>query len=110
MSTSASPRPPRVVIVGAGMAGLAAARALRHAPVTVHLVDAHNYTTFPPLLFQVATCFISPEEVARPVRALLPRNRRAEFLVGRVVEVDWAGKEVLLEGGGRLGFDFLVLA
>lgn len=110
MSTSAPPRPPRVVIVGAGMAGLAAARALRHAPVTVHLVDAHNFTTFPPLLFQVATCFISPEEVARPVRAVLPRNRRAEFRVGRVVEVDWAGKEVRLEDGGHLGFDFLVLA
>lgn len=73
---NASDRPPRphVVVIGAGMAGLATARVLSRAPVTVQLIDTHNYTTFPPLLFQVATCFISPAEVARPVRALLRRG------------------------------------
>jgi NADH dehydrogenase FAD-containing subunit len=73
MNATDRPAPPRVVVVGAGMAGLATVRALSRAPVTVELVDSHNYTTFPPLLFQVATCFISPAEVARPIRALAAR-------------------------------------
>ncbi|HET7244682.1 MAG TPA: NAD(P)/FAD-dependent oxidoreductase [Streptosporangiaceae bacterium] len=101
---------PRVVIVGAGMAGLATVRALARAPVTVQLIDTHNYTTFPPLLFQVATCFISPAEVARPVRALLRRNPAASFLMGHVVDVDWPGRRVLLEDGSAAAFDYLVLA
>jgi NADH dehydrogenase FAD-containing subunit len=75
MNASQGPARPRVVIVGAGMAGLATVRALARAPVTVQLIDTHNYTAFPPLLFQVATCFISPAEVARPVRALLRRGQ-----------------------------------
>jgi NADH dehydrogenase len=110
MNASQGPARPRVVIVGAGMAGLAAARALARAPVAVQLIDAHNYTTFPPLLFQVATCFISPEEVARPVRALLRRNPAASFVMGRVVDVDWPGRRVLLEDGTAAAFDYLVLA
>jgi NADH dehydrogenase FAD-containing subunit len=74
MNASVRPARPRVVVVGGGMAGLATVRALSRAPVTVQLIDAHNYTTFPPLLFQVATCFISPAEVARPIRGLLRRS------------------------------------
>ena len=101
---------PRVVIVGAGMAGLATVRALARAPVTVQLIDTHNYTTFPPLLFQVATCFISPAEVVRPVRALLRRNPAASFVMGRVVDLDWPGRRVLLEDGTAAAFDYLVLA
>jgi len=92
------------------MAGLATARALRRAPVSVQLIDAHNYTTFPPLLFQVATCFISPAEVARPIRGLLRGRSRTAFLVGRVSGVDWAARQVLLDGGDTVGFDYLVLA
>jgi len=68
MHASGTPARPQVVVIGAGMAGLATVRALAHAPVTVQLIDAHNYTLFPPLLFQVATCFISSAEVARPIR------------------------------------------
>jgi NADH:ubiquinone reductase (H+-translocating) len=101
---------PRVVVVGAGMAGLAAVRALSRAPVTVQLIDTHNYTMFPPLLFQVATCFISPAEVARPIRALLRRSPAATFRMGRVVGVDWPGQRLLLDDGAAAGFDYLVLA
>lgn len=101
---------PTVVIVGAGMAGLATARALARAPVTVQLIDTHNYTTFPPLLFQVATCFISPAEVARPVRAQLRRNPAASFRMGRAVDVDWPRQQVLLDDGTAAAFDYLVLA
>ena len=52
MNASERSAPPRVVVVGAGMAGLATVRALSRAPVTVQLIDAHNYTSFPPLLFR----------------------------------------------------------
>jgi NADH:quinone reductase (non-electrogenic) len=110
MNASQGPARPRVVIVGAGMAGLAAVRALARAPVTVQLIDTHNYTTFPPLLFQVATCFISPAEVARPIRALLRRNPAASFVMGRVAGVDWPGRQVLLDDGTAAAFDYLVLA
>ncbi len=110
MNSSQGLARPRVVIVGAGMAGLAAVRALARAPVTVQLIDTHNYTTFPPLLFQVATCFISPAEVARPIRALVRRNPAASFRMGRVVDVDWPGQQVLLDDGTAAAFDYLVLA
>ena len=110
MHATSRPARPRVVVVGAGMAGLAAVRALARAPVTVQLIDAHNYTTFPPLLFQVATCFISPAEVARPIRAQLRGNPAATFRLGRVMDVDWPGQKVLLDDGGAVGFDYLVLA
>jgi NADH:quinone reductase (non-electrogenic) len=109
MNASVKPARPRVVVVGGGMAGLATVRALSRAPVTVQLIDAHNYTTFPPLLFQVATCFISPAEVARPIRALLRRSP-ASFRMGRVAGVDWPGRRVLLDDGDAVGFDYLVLA
>jgi NADH:ubiquinone reductase (H+-translocating) len=70
---------PTVVVVGAGMAELATVRALSRSAVSVRLIDAHNYTTFPPLLFQVATGFISPAEVTRPVRGLLRGHPMATF-------------------------------
>ena len=101
---------PRVVIVGAGMAGLATVRALGSAPVSVQLIDAHNYTTFPPLLFQVATCFISPQEVARPIRAIVRRRTGTTFRVGHVIGVDWPGRTVRLDDGDAVPFDHLVLA
>lgn len=101
---------PAVVVVGAGMAGLAAVRALMRGPCRVTLIDAHNYTTFPPLLFQVATCFLSPTDVTHPVRGLLRRHREVQFRLGRVADVDWGRKHVLLDDGHTVGFDYLVLA
>lgn len=101
---------PAVVVVGAGMAGLAAVRALVRIPCRITLIDAHNYTTFPPLLFQVATCFLSPTDVTHPVRGLLRRHREVQFRLGRVADVDWAGRHVLLEDGDVVGYDYLVLA
>lgn len=101
---------PRVVIVGAGMAGLAAGRALRRAPGSVLLIDQHNYTTFPPLLFQVASCFISPAEVAHPVRAALRRLPNAEFRLASVTGIDFEAGLVRLDGGDEVPYDYLVLA
>lgn len=101
---------PAVVVVGAGMAGLASVRALVRVPCRVTLIDTHNYTTFPPLLFQVATCFLAPTDVTHPVRSLLRRHRKVQFRLGRVADVDWGSKSVLLEDGHAVGFDYLVLA
>ena len=73
---SAGATRPRVVIVGAGFGGLRAARALGNAPVDIVLVDRHNYHLFQPLLYQVATAGLEPEQIARPVRsARVPHDR-----------------------------------
>jgi len=70
---------PRVVIAGAWFGGLTCARALRHVPVEVLLIDRNNYHLFTPLLYQVASALLDPGEVARPVRALIRPLANAEF-------------------------------
>ncbi len=66
---------PRVVIVGAGFGGLEAALALRHAPVQVTVIDRNNHYVFQPLLYQVATAYLSPADITAPIRNVLRRNR-----------------------------------
>jgi NADH dehydrogenase len=100
---------PRVVIVGAGFGGLAAARALREVPVDVVLVDQHNYHLFQPLMYQVATALLDPSEIAYPVRAALRRHRNVDFRLARVTGVDLGGR-VVLTTAGELTYDHLVLA
>src|SRR5437667_9597193 len=87
-------RRPTVVIVGAGFGGLRAARALRKAPVDVVLVDRHNYHLFQPLLYQVATAGLEPEEIARPVRAILRRQSNTEFRMTEVTGLEAGGKRI----------------
>lgn len=101
---------PRVVIVGAGFGGLNLARRLRKAPVEVLLVDQNNYHTFQPLLYQVATAGLEPEEIAHAVRGIFQRQRNFRFRLGSVVTVDRERKEIWLADGDRIGYDFLVLA
>jgi len=103
-------RRPRVVIIGAGFAGLYAAKALRRAPVDVLIVDQNNYHTFQPLIYQVATAALEPEEVAHNVRAVFHRQRNIDFRHATVRGVDWDAKELLLEDDGRLPFDYLIVA
>jgi NADH dehydrogenase len=98
-----------VVIVGAGFGGLRAARALRRAPVRVTIVDRHNYHLFQPLLYQVATAGLSPEDIAHPVRAILRRQRNAGFRLAEVEAVDLEAKR-LETTTGPVPYDFLVLA
>ncbi|MGH9001098.1 MAG: NAD(P)/FAD-dependent oxidoreductase [Acidimicrobiia bacterium] len=100
----------RVVIVGAGFGGLAAARALAGQEVEVTLVDRHNYHTFQPLLYQVATAGLNAADVAHAVRAIFQNQDNLSFRQGDVDGVDWEARHVGVVGGSRLPFDFLVLA
>lgn len=100
---------PRVVIVGAGFGGLAAARELANADVDVLMINRTNYHGFWPLLYQVATAGLEPESIAYPVRAILRRYRNADFLLAEVNGVDFAQRLVLTDVGA-VGYDYLVLA
>jgi NADH dehydrogenase len=108
-SDAIAPRP-RVVIVGAGFGGLAAAQALRRTPVEITLVDKRNHHLFQPLLYQVATAGLSPADIAAPIRAIVRRNANTRVLLDRVIGVDPAARQVLLAEGGDLPYDFLLLA
>ncbi len=101
---------PRVVIIGAGFGGLAAAHALRNAAVSVTIIDRHNYHLFQPLLYQVATASLSPAEIAQPVRSILRYQANANVVLGDVTAIDTAHREVRTGNGRSIGFDFLVIA
>jgi NADH:ubiquinone reductase (H+-translocating) len=101
---------PRVVIVGAGFGGLRLARELKHAPVEVLLVDRNNYHTFQPLLYQVATAALDPEEIGHNVRGIFHGQRNFEFRLGKVTGVDWQAHHLFCEHGVPIPFDYLVLA
>lgn len=103
-------RLPRVVVVGAGFAGLAATRALAGHPVDVTLVDQHNFHTFQPLLYEVATAGLEPADVAYPVRTIFGREPNVTFRHGRVSKVDIDACEVQLTDGSTVPYDHLVLA
>ncbi len=100
---------PTVVVVGAGFGGLRVARALRRAPVQVVLLDRNNYHLFQPLLYQVATAGLEPEEIARPARAILRGQKNFDFRMVEVTRVDFAAKR-LETSAGPIAYDFLVLA
>jgi len=100
---------PRVVIVGGGFGGLAAARALAAAPVRVTLVDRRNHHLFQPLLYQVATAALNPADIAAPIRKVLRRQENAEVFLAEASGVDLARRRLLLSDG-ELDYDFLVLA
>ncbi|MGH7752709.1 MAG: NAD(P)/FAD-dependent oxidoreductase, partial [Gemmatimonadales bacterium] len=95
--------------MGAGFGGLTAARALKRAPLEVVLVDRNNYHLFQPLLYQVATAGLEPEQIAKPVRAILRGQKNFEFRLLDVTGVDLGGRR-LLTAGGPLAYDYLILA
>jgi len=100
---------PRVVIVGAGFAGLFAAQSLARAAADVTVIDRHNYHLFQPLLYQVATAGLPPSDIAWPVRSILRRQRNATVLLGELVGVDLAGGFAQLRDHA-VPFDYLVVA
>ncbi len=109
ISDTASDRP-HVVIVGAGFAGLEAAKSLRDAPVRVTLVDRNNYHKFQPLLYEVAMAGLEPDDIAHNVRSVFQGDESVRFHLGTVVGIDRDAQEVQLQEGGALSYDALILA
>ena len=101
---------PHVVIVGAGFGGLAAARGLAHVPVDVTLIDRQNFTTFQPLLYQVATSGLNDADVATPVRGLFHRQHNLQVRLGEVVGLDEERRVVRLADDREMGYDHLIVA
>ena len=99
-----------VAIVGAGFGGLGVAEQLGHVPVEVTLIDRHNYHTFQPLLYQVATSLLNAEDVGAPVRGMFRHQDNVTFRMATVTAIDAAGQKIQLEDGQKISYDYLVLA
>lgn len=100
---------PHVVIIGAGFAGINAAKALAHAPARVTVIDRKNHHTFQPLLYQVALAVLSPAEIASPIRTVLRRASNVRVLMGEVTGFDLKKRQVRI-GQLELGYDYLIVA
>src|SRR5216683_8237701 len=100
----------RVVILGGGFGGLAAAQKLKRAPVEVTLIDRRNFHLFQPLLYQVATGSLSPGEIAAPLRGVLSKQKNTQVLLGEAVDVDPDAKRVILRDGATFEYDSLIVA
>jgi NADH dehydrogenase len=107
---SPSSERPHVVIVGAGFAGLEAAKTLRDAPVRVTLVDRNNYHKFQPLLYEVAMAGLEPDDIAHNVRNIFQGNDTVHFRLGTVTNIDPVLQQVHLHGSDPLSYDHLILA
>ena len=100
---------PRVLIVGGGFAGLAAARSLAKAPVDVLVVDRRNHHVFQPLLYQVATASLSPADICAPIRTILRNQKNCQVAMAKVTEIDISQGRIRANGQ-YLQYDYLVLA
>lgn len=98
-----------IVVVGGGFGGLKAVKALARAPARVILVDRNNYHLFQPLLYQVATAGLEPEQIAKPIRSILGKQKNFDFLMAKVKAVDLT-KRILRTNVGELRYDYLILA
>jgi NADH dehydrogenase len=98
------------VIIGGGFGGLYAAKSLRRADIRVTLVDRRNFHLFQPLLYQVATGWLSPSEIASPLRVVFERDQNIEILLGDAADIDLDRRHVVLADGDRLPYDSLVVA
>jgi len=101
---------PHVVIVGAGFGGLEAAKALRHAPVEMTVIDRVNHHCFQPLLYQVATAALSPADIAWPIRSILSTQKNTRVVMADVTAIDTDAKEVRTDRTAPFRYDFLVIA
>jgi NADH:ubiquinone reductase (H+-translocating) len=106
----AQPSRPRVLILGGGFAGIGAARKLKDADVDVVLVDKHDYHTFQPLLYQLATDLLEPSAVGHPLRDLFHEHPNVTVHQDEVVGVDLERKEVQFAEMAPIAYDYLVLA
>jgi NADH:ubiquinone reductase (H+-translocating) len=105
---------PRIVIVGGGFGGIAAAKALRHCDAEVVVIDRRNHHIFQPLLYQVATAVLAPSEVAAPIRQLAAKQKNVSVLFAEVVGVDLRSRSIDANCPGigirKIGFNYLVVA
>jgi len=107
----ARPARPRVVIIGGGFGGIAAARALRRANVDITLIDRTNHFIFQPLLYQVATAALAPSDVTAPIRWILRSQRNTEVLLAEAREIDPERRVVRVDDDLReLPYDYLIVA
>ena len=105
---------PRIIIVGGGFGGLAAAKALKHTPAQIILIDRANHHLFQPLLYQVATAALTPSQIATPIRSILRKQKNVTVVLGEVTGVDKERKSVLVSTVDRervpVAYDYLILA
>jgi NADH:ubiquinone reductase (H+-translocating) len=111
---SAPTKQKRVVIIGGGFAGIAAARALRRCDVEVVLIDRRNHHIFQPLLYQVATAVLAPAEIAAPIRQIEKKEKNLTVMLAEVTAVDLKSRSVSVSyptsGTRKIAFDFLIIA
>src|SRR6266700_7416933 len=109
-----TPNTPRVVIVGGGFGGLAAAKALGKAPVEVILIDRTNHHVFQALLYQVATSVLAPSQISSPIRGILGKQKNTTVIMGEVTGVEKAQRCVVVNDADRervpVPYDYLILA
>ncbi|MBN8875800.1 MAG: NAD(P)/FAD-dependent oxidoreductase [Rhodospirillales bacterium] len=103
------PALPRLVVIGAGFGGLAAAQGLARQPVALTVIDRRNHHLFQPLLYQVATAGLSPADIATPIRSLFRHRRQVRVLMAEVTGIDVAGR-VVRTSAGSVPYDTLVIA
>lgn len=105
---------PRIVIVGGGFGGLAAAKALKNTPAEIILIDRTNHHLFQPLLYQVATSVLSPNQIGFPIRGILRKQKNTTVILGEVTAADKENKRVFVSDADRvdtpLTYDYLILA
>jgi NADH dehydrogenase len=107
----ARPARPRVVIIGGGFGGIAAARALKRANVDITLIDRTNHFIFQPLLYQVATAALAPSDITAPIRWILRRQRNTEVLLAEARDIDTERRVVRVDNDMReVPYDYLILA
>ena len=105
---------PKIVIVGGGFGGLAAAKALKNTPAEITLIDRTNHHLFQPLLYQVATSALFPGQIGTPIRAILRNQKNTTVILGEVTGVNKTQKCVFVSDADRVGvplpYDYLILA
>src|SRR5260370_35459129 len=104
----------KVVIVGAGFGGLAAAKALRNTPASVDLIDRKNHHLFQPLRYQVATSVLTPGQIGSPIRGILRNSENTTVILGNVTGIDIEARNIMVDTEDRTGvavsYDYLILA
>ena len=107
-------RRPRIVIIGGGFAGIAAARAMRKCDADIVLVDRRNHHIFQPLLYQVATAVLSPAEVAAPIRQIARKQKNISVMLAEVTQIDLTTRSIDVDcralGTRAIPYDYLVIA